>query len=870
MKVLTPMMQQYQDIKKEYADCILFFRLGDFYEMFFEDALLASRELDIVLTSRDGGSQKVPMCGVPYHAAASYIGKLLARGYKVAICEQVEDPRSAKGLVKREVVQVITPGTVLDEAWLGEDNNYLASLFWEEERVGLAYVDVSTGEFACCQIESSDLRGELENELRRIRASEYLVPDFRDKLMIGPEMLEGMGPVTKVEPDWFSWDRAWRALERKFGAEHRSLEELKDVPCAVRAAGAILAFLDQTQKSVMPQIDGIKVYQIRDYMGIDGNTRRNLELTSSIIDGTKNGTLFEVLDMTVTAMGKRKLRSWLERPLLSKSEIESRLDAVEELYRKSEVRENLREGLKEIRDIERTGARIGAQVAGPRELLALAAGLRTIGRLKAIGEQVQSQLLQQLFSLSEIREARELIEEAIDEEAPSSWREGGVIKPGFSQEIDELRKLAFQGDQWLLEYEREEREKTGIKSLKLGYNKVFGYYLEVTKPNLAQVPANYIRKQTLVNAERFITDRLQEYENKVLRAKERLLQLEQETFNRVREELKRYIPEIKDTADKVGSLDALASLAEAAFTYDYARPKLKEEGCLVIKEGRHPVVERARREEGFVPNDTFLDPQGARIGLITGPNMGGKSTYLRQVALIAIMAQMGSFVPAAEAEIPIIDKVFTRVGASDDLARGRSTFMVEMSEVAYILRHATERSLVLLDEVGRGTSTFDGLSIAQALVEHLVQMPGLKVLFATHYHELTSLADKFPCIFNLCVAVKESGQDVVFLKKVIKGKADKSYGIHVAELAGIPAQVTKRAEEILQSLERSKGPETKVRPLQPSLFEDIEHPVIERLRLLDIDRLTPLEALNVLDELRQMLDKGQQRKRAATRSRNKI
>lgn len=856
------MIEQYRSVKKEYADCILFFRLGDFYEMFFEDAEIASRELDIVLTARDGGQRKIPMCGVPYHAANNYIKRLLERGFRVAICDQVEDPRQAKGIVQREVTRVVTPGTALDDSWLTEDNNFLAALVLDDESAGLAYLDLLTGDFGACQLTGAMVRAGVLDEMARIKPAECLVPMWSSQEVKGILGDEFPGTVvTEIDPLHFTREQAKPRLDKYFDPNSETMLQLKDKCEASSAAGALLGFIEETQRVAMNQLQRINVYQITDYLGLDRTSRRNLELTSNLRDGKPEGTLLAVLDRTRSAMGRRKLRAWLEQPLLDSGLINERLEAVEELLHKRAYREDLQSTLQRLRDIERVAGKIGAGVVSPRELLALKSSLEEIPNMKRMGEENQSPLLCALFNLNEMHSTRGIIESSIDENAPVNLRDGGIIKDGYNKQVDELRQIAFKGEKWLLEYEHAEKERTGIKSLKVGFNRVFGYYLEVTKANLSQVPADYIRKQTLVNAERYITGELKKYENEVLGAKDRLIALEQELFAGIRQVLQEDIEDIQVLSQQIAQIDALASLAQVAFENRYHRPRIHPAGPIRIQGGRHPVVEHYLEGARFVPNDTVLDPEGTRIGIVTGPNMGGKSTFLRQVALIVIMAQMGSFVPAEQAEIGMVDHIFTRVGASDDLSTGKSTFMVEMAEVANILGNATSRSLLILDEVGRGTSTYDGMSIARALAEHLAGTDGVRVLFATHYHELTDLADKYPPVFNLCVSVKESGDDVIFLRKVLPGKADKSYGIHVARLAGLPTAVTRRAEQILDTLE-VKSPQPV--PLQLSLFGDEEDPVIEAINSVDINRLTPLEAFYLIQEWKQMLSRPD-KQRARTR-----
>ncbi|MGE5423577.1 MAG: DNA mismatch repair protein MutS [Ignavibacteriales bacterium] len=857
MSGFTPMIEQYRSIKKEYADCILFFRLGDFYEMFFEDAEKASRELDIVLTARDGGQGKIPMCGIPYHAAGNYIGKLLEKGYRVAICDQVEDPKEAKGIVRREVTRVVTPGTVLDDNWLSDDNNYLIALSLSDDRAGLAYIDLSTGEFGTCQFIGQMGISQLQDEIARLRPTECIIPRWSsdDLDVLGESLLKGI-VITEVAPELFTRDVAALKLEKYFGKNAISVFDMEHMPEGIATAGAIIGFIEDTQKTMMNHIKYIKTYQVSDFMGLDKTSRRNLELTSNQRDGKTEGSLISVIDATKTAMGKRQLRAWLEQPLLDTIRINERLDAVEELIAKRDLRDQVRDILQNLRDVERIGSKIGAGIVNPRELLALKSCLEIVPELIEVGNSLDSALLVALFQLNSIPGVKDLLQKAIDDNSPPSVRDGGMIKTAYDSRVDELRKVAYAGDQWLIDYEKEQRETTGIKSLKVGYTKVFGYYLEITRANIQQAPPNYVRKQTLVNAERFITEELKRFENDVLGAKDKLIRLEQEIYTQICADLLVHLEEIQTLSWQLAQIDALASLAESAFLYNYVRPEVLSEGPINIKGGRHPVVERTLGDQRFVPNETLLDSSGARLGIVTGPNMGGKSTYLRQVALIVIMAQIGSFVPADAASIGLIDRVFTRVGASDDLATGQSTFMVEMVEVANILRYSTRKSLLLLDEVGRGTSTFDGMSIARALAEHLAQREGVRALFATHYHELTDLADKYSAIFNLCVSVKESGDEVVFLKKVLPGKADRSYGIHVARLAGLPLVVTERAKEILASLEEQKADlKRQQSPVQPSLFGDENNSIIDSLRKADINKLTPLEALNLLQEWKQLLVK---------------
>ncbi len=748
---------------------------------------------------------------------------------------------------------MVTPGTAMDDSWLTEDNNYLAALAFNGERAGLAYLDLLTGDFRACQVMGTKVQAEMLDELARLKPSECLVPRWSSQEIseILQEEIHGIF-VTEVDPLHFTWENAYDKLTQYFGEHQQTMLDLKDKREAAIAAGALLGFIEETQRVAMNQLSQLIIYRIADYMGLDRTSRRNLELTCNLRDGQSAGTLLAVLDYTRTAMGKRKLRTWLEQPLLDAGSIEERLDAVEDFLLQRELREDVQQSLQKLRDIERIAGKIGAELVNPRELLALKSSLEEIPRIKRLGVTTNSSLLSSLFHLNELSSVRELIEMAIDEDAPTSLRDGGIIKPGYNQRVDKLRQMSFEGEEWLLSYEQAQRERSGIKSLKIGFNRVFGYYLEVTKANLNQVPPDYVRKQTLVNSERYITDELKGYENEILGAKERLLVLEQELFKEIRRRLQGDIEEIQLLSLQIAKIDSLASLAQAAFENRYRRPRISQGGSILIKGGRHPTVERFMDEGRFVPNDVRLDPEKSRVGIVTGPNMGGKSTFLRQVALIVIMAQMGSFVPAEEADIGLVDHIFTRVGASDDISTGKSTFMVEMVEVANIIRNATPQSLVILDEVGRGTSTYDGMSIAQALTEYLATTEGIRVLFATHYHELTELTEKYSVVFNLCVSVKESGEEVIFLRRVLPGKADKSYGIHVARLAGIPTTITNRAEQILANLEE-KAKKHVVIPHQLSLFIEDEHPVIDELRSVDINALTPLEALNLIYDWKTML-----------------
>jgi len=845
----TPMIDQYLSIKKEHREAILLFRLGDFYEMFFEDAQTAARELDIVLTSRDGGGSKIPMCGVPHHAVTNYIAKLIGKGYKVAICDQVENPKQATGIVKREVTRIITPGTILDELMLDEGkNNYLAAVVAEGNLIGLACIDVSTGDFTVTEMRGPDSQSWLDAELQRLEPSECLLPagSGLDSLWQDNFAFQGM-LLTKIAEGAPSLEGAGSILRKHFGVVSLEGYGLDDYSAGVKAAGIIMSFLDATQKTKLSHIRTISTYQPRDFVEMDAFTRRNLELTSSLREGRKEGTLLGILDQCRTSMGKRSLRQWIEQPKRDIAEINGRLEAVEELVDGVKLRQDSRELLNQIYDLERLAGKLGSGIANPRDLLTLKHSLQILPVLKELLDPVTSPLLRGLAGFNPLTEVYAIIDRAINEDAPLTIKEGGIIKDGYRGEIDELKLLGSEGSAWLVDFENREKERTGIRSLKVGFNRVFGYYLEISNANRTPIPPDYIRKQSLVNAERFITEDLKNYEEKILGSRDKLHELEYECFLEIRTELQQYIPAIQDTAHAVAVLDVLGGLAQAAYLNDYVRPILTEDGKIEIKAGRHPVVEKSLREARFVPNDLNMDRDQARFAIITGPNMGGKSTYMRQTALLIIMAQMGSFIPADHARIGIVDRIFTRVGASDDLTGGQSTFMVEMLELAKIINSATRDSLVILDEIGRGTSTYDGLSIAQAASEFIHDKLGCKTLFATHYHELTQLADDRPGIFNLSVSVLESGDTVAFLKKVLAGKADKSYGIHVAKLAGIPNQVIARAYAILDGLEQkkfTKQPGLEVQ--QMSLFGEEKSPILQELETLNVDNLSPREALALL------------------------
>ncbi len=865
--MVTPVRSQYLRIKRQYPDALLLFRLGDFYETFDEDAKVIARELDIVLTSRPvGKNQRVPLAGVPYHAAEGYIAKLIGKGYKVAICEQVAD-QPVQGLVPREVVRVITPGTVLEPAILDERaNNYLASLVVGTERAGLAYADISTGEFAVTELsEGTELRRVIMEELGRLRPAECLLPV--DDASEMADWLNGSEPGMAVSPydQWhFDVDVAREALLDHFGVASLAGFGCEGLPFAIRAAGALVQYLKETQKSALNQLTALMTYSVTEFMTLDAATRRNLELVETMRSGSTRGSLLNVLDKTVTAMGSRLLRRWLNQPLLKVADLESRLDRVQALYENTTARTELARLLKAVADLERLTNRVVQRMATPRDLLGIRKSLETVPLVREtllqMGCDERHPLGEILKSLDPCEQTSELIGQAIVDDPPATVNTPGVIRSGFSSELDHIRSASRDAKSWVANLEQTERLRTGIKNLKVGYNKVFGYYIEVTNSNADLVPAHYIRKQTLVNAERYITPELKEYESLILNAQERLLELEGRIFREVCEQVVSSSSIILKTARALAELDVYVGLAEVALRNRYVRPVLDNGPVIDIKGGRHPVVELMSRDEPFVPNDVYLSDEEL-IHIITGPNMSGKSTFLRQVALIVLMAQVGSFVPADEAHIGLVDRIFTRIGAQDEIAAGQSTFMVEMIETANILHHATPRSLLILDELGRGTSTYDGISIAWAVVEYIHNHPRLrpKTLFATHYHELADLASRLPRVRNYNVAVMEQGDRIIFLRHIQPGSADRSYGIHVAQLAGLPHAVIQRAEEILENLEGSRAVTSlreTVRPQQLPLFF-MDSPVIEELRNLDVDSMSPVQALNKLYELsRQAKDSG--------------
>ena len=874
---LSPMMQHYVATKEEYKDCILFYRLGDFYEMFFEDAEKVSRELELTLTGKDCGlEERAPMCGIPYHAADTYINRLVEKGYKVAICEQVEDPKQAKGIVKREVVRIVTPGTTLDAQGLDESkNNYIMCIVCVGDSFGISIADISTGE---CMVTELDKERKLLDEINKFMPAEIICNQALLVSGVDTEDLRArLGICINPLEDWyFDDDLCRRILMEHF---HTSTIEglgIADYESGTIAAGALFQYLYETQKSDMAHMTSLTPYVTDRFMLIDSSSRRNLELVETLREKQKRGSLLWVLDKTKTAMGARLLRSYVEQPLIDAGEIELRLAAVEALCDQAMIRDEIREYLQPVYDLERLVSRISYQSANPRDLISFKTSLQMLPFLKQLLHSFPDGLLKELDDeMDDLADVQELIEASIVDDPPFLMKEGGIIKDGYNETVDNYRNAKKEGKQWLSELEASEREKTGIRTLKVKFNKVFGYYIEVTNSFKDLVPDYYTRKQTLTNAERYITPKLKELEDMILGAEDRLYALEYDLFCKIRDTVAKEVVRIQKTAHAIAKLDVFASLSYVASRNQYVRPKLNTKGKIDIKDGRHPVVEQMIPNDMFISNDTLLDNGEHRVSIITGPNMAGKSTYMRQTALIVLMAQIGSFVPAREANIGICDRIFTRVGASDDLASGQSTFMVEMTEVANILRNATPNSLLILDEIGRGTSTFDGLAIAWAVIEHVAnpKLLGAKTLFATHYHELTELEGKLPGVHNYCIAVKEKGDDIVFLRKIVKGGADKSYGIQVARLAGVPESVLKRAKELVDQLSdaditaavkdlASQGKSKKqkvtydeVDAQQMSLFDTVQDDsIIEEIRELDISNLTPMDALNTLYRLQNKIN----------------
>lgn len=876
MAEYSPMMQHYLKTKEEYKDCILFYRLGDFYEMFFDDALVVSKELELTLTGKDcGQAERAPMCGIPFHAAETYLNRLVANGHKVAICEQVEDPKQAKGIVKREVIRIVTPGTNLNTQALDETkNNYLMSIVYLGEKIGVSIADFSTGDYFVTELSSGS---ELIDEINKFVPSEIITNEYFS--MSGIDLTavnDKLGITMSTLDSWyFDEDTCIKKLLTHFKVGVLDGLGLKDYTAGTIAAGALLLYLYEMQKGSVDHITSIVPYTTGKYMLIDSSSRRNLELVETMREKQKKGSLLWVLDKTKTAMGARALRSMIEQPLINKEDILKRQAGIEECNNRAIDREEIREYLNPVYDLERIMTKISCKSANPRDLIAFRNSLEMLPYIKKLIGTMESDLFAECFAnLDDLADIYSLISSAIVEEPPITIREAGIIKEGFSKEADELRRAKTEGKEWLAQLEAREKEATGIKNLKVKYNKVFGYYLEVTNSFKNLVPADWVRKQTLTNAERYTTDELKKLEDVILGAEDKLCSLEYDLFNEVRDSIAAEVHRIKSTARAIAEIDVYTALSVVAQQYNYVKPAINEKGIIDIKNGRHPVVEKMIRNDMFVANNTYLDNAKNRISIITGPNMAGKSTYMRQTALIVLMAQIGSFVPAQEANIGIVDRIFTRVGASDDLASGQSTFMVEMTEVANILRNATPKSLLILDEIGRGTSTFDGLSIAWAVVEYIAntKLLGAKTLFATHYHELTELEGTLDGVNNYCIAVKENGDDIVFLRKIIKGGADKSYGIQVAKLAGVPDTVIERAKELVADLsdadislkardiaQYSKKQEKlvdsykKVDDLevkQMSLFDTVNNDdIIEDIKALDISNMTPIDALNTLYKL---------------------
>ena len=869
---LTPMMQQYMETKEQYKDCILLYRLGDFYEMFFDDALIASKVLEITLTGKDCGQpERAPMCGIPYHALDGYLTKLIDHGYKAAICEQVEDPKTAKGIVKREVIRIVTPGTNLSMQSLDESkNNYLMCLFYMDEQFGISVADISTGDYYMTEVDSAK---KVFDEINRYMPAEIIYNDYF--LMSGlnlEELGEKMQFSVSALDSWYS-DEALCVQKIKDHFHVLSLDGLglSDYSAGTIAAGMLLLYLYETQKNALPQMTRIIPYKTERYMVLDTATRRNLELLETLREKQKRGSLLWVLDKTKTAMGARFLRSCIEQPFVQKEYIERRLESLEELNEDVITRDEIREYLNAIYDLERLMSKISYKSANPRDLIAFKNSLSMIPPIKYLLRNMHTPDLKEIYdNLDNLEDISGLIANAIEDEPPISIKEGGIIKNGYHADVDKYRNAKTEGKQWLADMEQKERENTGIKNLKIKFNKVFGYYLEVTNSYKDLVPESWTRKQTMANAERYITPELKELEDMILGAEEKLFSLEYDLFAMIRDQIGAEVRRIQDTAKALAKIDVYTSLAFVAERNHYVRPNINTKGILSIKGGRHPVVEQMIPNDAFVPNDTYLDEKDHRVSIITGPNMAGKSTYMRQTALIVLMAQMGSFVPAQSADIGICDRIFTRVGASDDLASGQSTFMVEMNEVANILRNATKNSLLILDEIGRGTSTFDGLSIAWAVVEHISdrKILGAKTLFATHYHELTELEGRLSGVNNYCIAVKEQGDDIIFLRKIIQGGADRSYGIQVAKLAGIPSSVIERAKEISLSLSDADIA-AKAREIaldeghaecgnvvkEEKRAETPDDLVIAQIAALDLGRLTPLEAINLLYEYQEEIKK---------------
>lgn len=863
----SPMMQNYLKTKEDYKDCILFYRLGDFYEMFFDDAITASRELELTLTGKDcGQEERAPMCGIPYHAAETYVARLISKGYKVAICEQLEDPKTAKGIVKRDVIRVVTPGTVIESNLLEEKkNNYIMAIYKNGIYFGMSVCDLSTGDFRMTQIRDTNNFAMLMDEISRYSPSEIVVNEL---------MFNSTEEIIKIKERFetyisksngFSQNvNEIKERSRIVNEDDKEIEKLDDYILAITAANGLIAYLVDTQKNNLEYLNKILLYNTSKYMSLDINARRNLEITEKLRDKSKKGTLLWVLDKTSTSMGGRLLRRWLNDPLVDECHINRRLDSVKELKEDIILRGDIVDLLKKVYDIERLASKISYGSANGRDLISLKNSTAQLPGIKTILSKTKSQMLKDLYGeLDELQDIYAIIDKAIVDEPPISVKEGGLIKLGYDEEIDRLKTATTDGKNWVLKLEAEEREKTGIKGLKVGFNKVFGYFIEVTKSNLSQVPDRYIRKQTLANCERYITEDLKRLENEILGAEEKVINLEYNAFVEIRDEIEKNVQRVQKSANIISILDVLASFATVADDMNYVMPTVDNSGIIDIKDGRHPVIERIIGGSEFVPNDTYLDKGENRLSIITGPNMAGKSTYMRQVALITLMAQCGSFVPASYAKIGVVDKIFTRVGASDDLSMGQSTFMVEMMEVATILKEATQNSLVILDEIGRGTSTYDGLSIAWAVAEYISDKEkcGAKTLFATHYHELIQLEEKLEGVKNYSIAVKEKGEDIIFLRKIISGGTDESYGVHVAKLAGVPKAVTTRANEVLRSIERKnvlnekklEKENKKETAGQLDMYNYKLAEIAHEIDKIDLNQLTPIDALNTLLKMKEKM-----------------
>ena len=863
----SPMMQNYLKTKEDYKDCILFYRLGDFYEMFFDDAITASRELELTLTGKDcGQEERAPMCGIPYHAAETYVARLISKGYKVAICEQLEDPKTAKGIVKRDVIRVVTPGTVIESNLLEEKkNNYIMAIYKNGIYFGMSVCDLSTGDFRMTQIRDTNNFAMLMDEISRYSPSEIVVNEL---------MFNSTEEIIKIKERFetyisksngFSQNvNEIKERSRIVNEDDKEIEKLDDYILAITAANGLIAYLVDTQKNNLEYLNKILLYNTSKYMSLDINSRRNLEITEKLRDKSKKGTLLWVLDKTSTSMGGRLLRRWLNDPLVDECHINRRLESVKELKEDIILRGDIVDSLKKVYDIERLASKISYGSANGRDLISLKNSTAQLPGIKTILSKAKSQMLKDLYGeLDELQDIYAIIDKAIVDEPPISVKEGGLIKLGYDEEIDRLKTATTDGKNWVLKLEAEEREKTGIKGLKVGFNKVFGYFIEVTKSNLSQVPDRYIRKQTLANCERYITEDLKRLENEILGAEEKVINLEYNAFVEIRDEIEKNVQRVQKSANIISILDVLASFATVADDMNYVMPTVDNSGIIDIKDGRHPVIEKIIGGSEFVPNDTYLDKGENRLSIITGPNMAGKSTYMRQVALITLMAQCGSFVPASYAKIGVVDKIFTRVGASDDLSMGQSTFMVEMMEVATILKEATQNSLVILDEIGRGTSTYDGLSIAWAVAEYISDKEkcGAKTLFATHYHELIQLEEKLEGVKNYSIAVKEKGEDIIFLRKIISGGTDESYGVHVAKLAGVPKAVTTRANEVLRSIERKnvlnekklEKENKKETAGQLDMYNYKLAEIAHEIDKIDLNQLTPIDALNTLLKMKEKM-----------------